>query len=206
MRKPSGESAAFYCRGRRPDAPAAAPKASSHVRRIRSRLFLPPAGEGGIRRSPARRMTEEGERDRQQTVNVRIPPRLRSFPHGGPAAFSLSGRPCGRHPPPLGGNGRGRFGQMERSGAPYRVNADSPDGSLRFCAAAWNAGDGVPYRAYADLPQVESSHCHVLPGRRGRRPLPWGTAAISADIARLRLFFGASLFFRLTQKCCNCAI
>ena len=30
--------------------------------------FLPPAGEGGIRRSPARRMTEEGERDRLLTV------------------------------------------------------------------------------------------------------------------------------------------
>ena len=30
--------------------------------------FLPPAGEGGIRRSPARRMTEEGEPNRQQTV------------------------------------------------------------------------------------------------------------------------------------------
>ena len=43
------------------------PKKSRNVRRIRSRHFLPPAGEGGIRRSPAR-MTEEGERDRQQTV------------------------------------------------------------------------------------------------------------------------------------------
>ena len=30
--------------------------------------FLPPAGEGGIRRSPARRMTEEGEPHRLQTV------------------------------------------------------------------------------------------------------------------------------------------
>ena len=38
------------------------------TRPLRVRPFLPPAGEGGIRRSPARRMTEEGERDRQQTV------------------------------------------------------------------------------------------------------------------------------------------
>ena len=37
------------------------------TRPLRVRPFLPPAGEGGIRRSPARRMTEEGERDRQQT-------------------------------------------------------------------------------------------------------------------------------------------
>ena len=32
------------------------------------RPFLPPAGEGGVRRSPARRMTEEGEPDRLHTV------------------------------------------------------------------------------------------------------------------------------------------
>ena len=33
---------------------------------------------------------------------VRILPRLRSFPQRGPVTFSLSCRPCGRHPPPLG--------------------------------------------------------------------------------------------------------
>ena len=42
--------------------------------------FLPPAGKGGIRRSPARRMTEEGESYRLQTVySVRRSPQLRSF-------------------------------------------------------------------------------------------------------------------------------
>ncbi|MBQ2619054.1 MAG: hypothetical protein IJG08_06180, partial [Oscillospiraceae bacterium] len=48
-------------------------------------------------------MTEEGEPDRQQTAKpFAHPPHLRSFPHHAPATFSLSGRPCGRHPPPLG--------------------------------------------------------------------------------------------------------
>ncbi|MBR3861662.1 MAG: hypothetical protein IKM84_07255, partial [Oscillospiraceae bacterium] len=38
-----------------------------------------------------------------QTVKiVGLLPRLRSFPRRGPATFSLSCRPCGRHPPPLG--------------------------------------------------------------------------------------------------------
>ena len=36
--------------------------------------FLPPAGEGGIRRSPARRMTEEGEPHRLQTVKSFVHP------------------------------------------------------------------------------------------------------------------------------------
>ena len=89
-----------------------APLSSAHVGRIRKRLrirpFLPPAGEGGIRQS---RMTEEGERDRQQTVkSFAHSPRLRSFSHCGPVTFSLSGRPYGRHPPPLGeGRGEGAF-------------------------------------------------------------------------------------------------
>ena len=63
-----------------------------------------PQRGSGIRQS---RMTEEGERDRQQTVKTFAhSPRLRSFSHCGPVTFSLSGRPCGRHPPPLG-EGRG---------------------------------------------------------------------------------------------------
>ena len=58
-----------------PGAPGSSTEDKRHVRRIRSRHFLPPAGEGGIRRSPARRMTEEGERDRLQTVKfVAYPP------------------------------------------------------------------------------------------------------------------------------------
>ena len=81
-------------RGRRDAAP---------YRTVRARPFLPPAGEGGSRRSPARRMTEEGEPDRLQTVKLfAYSLRLRSFLHCGPVTFSLSGRPCGRHPPPLG--------------------------------------------------------------------------------------------------------
>ena len=84
------------------------------TRPLRVPHFLPPAGEGGIRRSPARRMTEEGEPDRLQTVQsfAYFPP-LRSFPHCGPVTFSLSGRPCGRHPPPLG-EGRGEGALDER--------------------------------------------------------------------------------------------
>ena len=84
------------------------------TRPLRVPHFLPPAGEGGIRRSPARRMTEEGEPDRLQTVQsfAYFPP-LRSFPHRGSVTFSLSGRPCGRHPPPLG-EGRGEGALDER--------------------------------------------------------------------------------------------
>ena len=90
-------------RRRLPDGPAGAVRFSENVRRIRSRPFLPPAGEGGSRRSPARRMTEEGEPHRLRAVkSLHTPLRLRSFPHCGPVTFSLSGRPCGRHPPPLG--------------------------------------------------------------------------------------------------------
>ena len=48
--------------------------------------------------------------------------------------------------------------------APYKVNADSPDGLLRYCTAARNAEDGVPYRACADLPKVEANLCRVLRG------------------------------------------
>ena len=98
-------------RRRLPDGPAGAVRFSENVWRIRSRPFLPPAGEGGSRRSPARRMTEEGEPHRLRAVkSLHTPLRLRSFPHCGPVMFSLSGRPCGRHPPPLGeGRGEGAF-------------------------------------------------------------------------------------------------
>ena len=69
-------------RGRRDAAPYKAAACFPH--------FLPPAGEGGIRRSPARRMTEEGEPHRLQTVkpllfpaagghfHIEVPPRSRS--------------------------------------------------------------------------------------------------------------------------------
>ena len=48
--------------------------------------------------------------------------------------------------------------------ATYKVNADSPDGLLRFCTAARNAEDGVPYRACANSPKVEANLCRVLRG------------------------------------------
>ena len=76
-----------------PGAPGSNTEDKRHVRRIRSRHFLPPAGEGGIRRSPARRMTEEGERDRLQTVKfVAYPPGCGHFhiavpPRSPPAAL-----------------------------------------------------------------------------------------------------------------------
>ena len=91
--------------------------------------FLPPAGEGGIRRSPARRMTEEGERDRLLTVKiVDLLPRLRSFPRRGPATFSLSCRPCGRHPPPLGeGMGECAFDELNGPSHPKRFHVGRAD-------------------------------------------------------------------------------
>ena len=51
-----------------PGAPRSSTPFSTNPRRMRSSHFLPPAGEGGSRRSPARRMTEEGEPDRLLTV------------------------------------------------------------------------------------------------------------------------------------------
>ncbi len=93
--------------------------------------FLPPAGEGGIRRSPARRMTEEGEPDRQRAVkSFAYSPRLRSFPRRGPATFSLSCRPCGRHPPPLGeGMGESAVDDINGPARPQRslVGGGVPD-------------------------------------------------------------------------------
>ena len=206
MRKPSGESAAFYCRGRRPDAPAAAPKTRSHVRRIRSRPFLPPAGEGGIRRSPARRMTEEGEPDRLRTVKSFVYPTgfghfYIAVPPRSPAPVALVGDTLPRWgrewERALWTNGKVRRALQGECGFARRV------ASVLCCCAE--------RRGRRSLPGVRIRRTFViisplLPGRRGRRPLPWGTAAISADIAHLRLFFGASLFCRLTQKCCNCAI
>ena len=143
------------CRGRRPRRPrsnAAFPANNGRIRRTflkispllpgrrdagpykaaaRSPPILPPAGEGGIRRSPARRMTEEGERDRLQTVKiVDLLPRLRSFPRRGPATFSLSCRPCGRHPPPRGeGRGEGAVDDINGPARPQRslVGGGVPD-------------------------------------------------------------------------------
>jgi len=57
------------------------------------------------------------------------------------------------------------------SARPTGVNADSPDGLLRFRAAARNAGDGVPYRAYADSPDVCDDFAIAAGGR------PWADAA-----------------------------
>ena len=52
--------------------------------------FLPPAGEGGIRRSPARRMTEEGEPDRQQTAKSFAYARMRGKNSGSDLSSPLS--------------------------------------------------------------------------------------------------------------------
>ena len=59
---------------------------------------------------------------------VRIFPQLRSFPHCGPATFSLSGRPCGRHPPPLGeGMGEGAFDELNGPSHPKRFHVGRAD-------------------------------------------------------------------------------
>ena len=69
--------------------------------------FLPPAGEGGIRRSPARRMTEEGEPDRQQTAKSFAYARMRGKNSGSDLSsplFRARTEQRGRHglPPALG--------------------------------------------------------------------------------------------------------
>ena len=79
---------------------AAAPYRFPNLRRIRSRPFLPPAGEGGIRRSPARRMTEEGEPHRLQAA--KSPAFLTAACHFHGVVPSCSPSPAAaRHPPPL---------------------------------------------------------------------------------------------------------
>ena len=54
--------------------------------------------------------------------------------------------------------------------APYKVNADSPDGLLRYCTAARNAEDGVPYRVCEDSP-FGYENPTAPAGASGRRPL-----------------------------------
>ena len=137
-----------------------APLSSAHVGRIRKRLrirpFLPPAGEGGIRQS---RMTEEGERDRQQTVKTFAhSPRLRSFSHCGPVTFSLSGRPCGRHPPPLG-EGRGESALDNRH--VRRIRSIYMQGTAFSTSPAAYGNDLVP--------PLANPHTSGR-GRRPRRP------------------------------------
>ena len=74
--------------------------------RMHATHFLPPAGEGGIRRSPARRMTEEGEPHRLQTVKPLL------FPAAG-GHFHIEVPPCSPSPVALEGDTlprcRGRF-------------------------------------------------------------------------------------------------
>ena len=70
-----------------------------------------PSPSGGRWHPPIPREADDG-RGRTSPLadgkTVAFPRSWRSFPHRGSAAFSLSGRPCGRHPPPLGeGPGEG---------------------------------------------------------------------------------------------------
>ncbi len=64
-----------------------------------------PSPSGGRWHPPIPREADDG-RGRTSPLadgkTVAFPRSWRSFPHRGSAAFSLSGRPCGRHPPPLG--------------------------------------------------------------------------------------------------------
>ncbi len=104
------------------------------------------------------------------------------------------GPACGRFrsstedKPPRSANSKHFFVGRAGVGAPYRVNADSPDGLLWLCAAARNAGDGVPYRACADSPKVEASRTRVLRARprAGRRPRSGSvpSAALRHDASR----------------------
>ena len=70
-----------------------------------------PSPSGGRWHPPIPREADDG-RGRTSPLadgkTVAFPRGWRSFPHRGSVTFSLSGRPCGRHPPPLGeGPGEG---------------------------------------------------------------------------------------------------
>ena len=84
--------------------------------------------------------------------------------------------------------------------------------AIEFGAAARRAGDGVPYGAYADSPEVKSKLRRMLRGRRGRRPLQI-TTPIPVPFPRWRKdlerysnetaegFFGLPLF-HVQLSCC----
>ena len=72
--------------------------------RMHATHFLSPAGEGGIRRSPARRMTEEGEPHRLQTVKPLL------FPAAG-GHFHITLPPCSPSPVALVGDTLPRWGR-----------------------------------------------------------------------------------------------
>ena len=70
-----------------------------------------PSPSGGRWHPPIPREADDGRGRTRPLADGKIVdllPRLRSFLRRGPATFSLSRRPCGRHPPPLGeGTGEG---------------------------------------------------------------------------------------------------
>ena len=162
MTAASGESAAVYCRGRRPRRPAATPKTSCYIRRIRNR---PIVGKGLA--LSAQHMARHGNalhvcgfaRGRR-TSGQSLPEGASPFPTG----RRLRIRPRLRKTRVLLRGAPGSARPTTWVDSPYGVSADSPDGLLWFRAAARNAGDGVPYRACADSPKVEANRTRVLPG------------------------------------------
>ncbi len=171
MTAASGESAAVYCRGRRPRRPAATPKTSCYIRRIRN---CPIVGKGLA--LSAQHMARHGNalhvcgfaRGRR-TSGQSLPEGASPFPTGKrlrirPKLWEtwamLRGAPGSARP-------------TTWVDSPYGVSADSPDGLLWFRAAARNAGGGVPYRACADSPKVEANRTRVLRGPgHGLTPAP----------------------------------
>ena len=175
--------------------------------------FLPPAGEGGIRRSPARRMTEEGESHRQQTVKSLLFPLLRSFLHCGPAAFSLSCRPLGGTLPRWGRERMraswmtamsGEFAAFpcrarrpRRAGQQHQRQGPHPRNSQLLIVG--NVVLDVPqqHRGYvATSGEFATFHCR---GRRPRRPRS-STAFLANDRRiRSRLIVGKGLALSAQQ-------
>ena len=165
-------------RGRRDAAP---------YRAVRARPFLPPAGEGGIRRSPARRMTEEGEPDRLQAV--------KSFAYSpGCGHFCIAVPSRSPSPVALAGDTLPRWGRewaadapqgLQRPGVaagrgkplPYGVWRLSARRSPLFCRLC--GGCGLRWRRLFRLRRGRRSGGRLCPPGCGWPPRGWGGAARS---------------------------